>query len=133
MCCRPEPRQKKAELLQGKNVQVENAVHDLIGLIKSYPLDPHIGAVRQEDADRLIGHYNHFMYQALLNCTKNSLNAIKKRVAKGGSNSFIYVERFYKESMVLQFLVERTCDFPSEISTGAVSHIRSLYVLIVGA
>jgi dynein heavy chain len=89
--------EKKAELLQGKNVQVENAVHDLIGLIKSYPLDPHIGAVRQEDADRLIGHYNHFMYQALLNCTKNSLNAIKKRVAKGGSNSFIYVERPFFE------------------------------------
>ena len=88
---------KKAELLQGKNVQVENAVHDLIGLIKSYPLDPHIGAVRQEDADRLVTHYNHFMYQALLNCTKNSLNAIKKRVAKRGGSSFIYVERPFFE------------------------------------
>ena len=88
---------RKAELLQGKNVQVENAVHDLIGLIKSYPLDPHISPVRQEDADRLITHYNHFMYQALLNCTKNSLNAIKKRVAKRGGNSFIYVERPFFE------------------------------------
>tara|TARA_B100000795_G_C22806619_1_gene445355 strand:- start:150 stop:14669 length:14520 start_codon:yes stop_codon:yes gene_type:complete len=88
---------RKAELLQGKNVQVENAVYDLIGLIKSYPLDPHISPVRQEDADRLISHYNHFMYQALLNCTKNSLNAIKKRMAKRGGNAFIYVERPFFE------------------------------------
>ena len=88
----------KAELLQGKNVQVENAVQDLIGLIKSYPLDPHIAGVKTEDTDRLVSHYNHFMYQALLNCTKNSLNAIKKRVAKrGGTSSFLYIERPFFE------------------------------------
>ena len=85
--------EKRSSLLQGKNVQVENAVEDLIEIITSYTLDPHIEPVSPEDVDNLRKHYNHFMYQALLNCTKNSLNAVKKRVGSRGGGTFLFVER----------------------------------------
>ena len=84
---------KKSSLLQGKNVQVENAVEDLIEIITTYVLDPHIEPVSPEDVDNLRKHYNHFMYQALLNCTKNSLNSVKKRVGSRGGGTFLFVER----------------------------------------
>ena len=32
---------------QGKNVQVENAVEDMIGIVCAYPLDEHIEPVAQ--------------------------------------------------------------------------------------
>ena len=91
--------EKRSSLLQGKNVQVENAVEDLIEIITSYPLDPHIEPVSPEDVDNLRKHYNHFMYQALLNCTKNSLNAVKKRVGSRGGGTFLFVERPFLTSM----------------------------------
>lgn len=34
-----------------------------------------------DDVDRIRAHYNHFLYTALLNATKASLNALKKRVS----------------------------------------------------
>ena len=84
---------KRSSQLQGKNVQVENAVEDLIEIITTYALDPHIEPVSPEDVDNLRKHYNHFMYQALLNCTKNSLNSVKKRVGSRGGGTFLFVER----------------------------------------
>ena len=67
-------------------MQVENAVEDLLNL--SLPtLSILIEAVSPEDVDTR-KHYNHFMYQALLNCTKNSLNAVKKRVDPGPVDHF---------------------------------------------
>ena len=76
-------------LLQGKNVEIENAVGDLIKTITQYPLDPHIEGVNPEEILKLKKHYNHFMYQALLHCTKSSLNAIKKRVSSRGGTGFL--------------------------------------------
>ena len=67
--------------LQDQNMRVEGAVEDLIHVIRSYPIDPHLDGVSQEDVENLRKHYNHFMYQALLNCSKNSLNAVKKRMS----------------------------------------------------
>ena len=67
--------------LQDQNLLVEAAVEDLVSIISNYPLDPHISPVTAEDIDNLRKHYNHFMYQALLNCSKSSLNAIKKRMS----------------------------------------------------
>ena len=66
--------------LQGYNMQIESAVEDLVVIVMVYQLDPHVESVSPEDCDNLRKHYNHFMYQALLNCCKNSLNAIKKRM-----------------------------------------------------
>jgi dynein heavy chain, axonemal len=72
---------ERALALQGKNLEVEAAVDDLVALIDSYPLDTHIRAPQAEDVERLRAHYAHYMYAALLNCVKSSLNALKKRVA----------------------------------------------------
>jgi dynein heavy chain len=71
---------EKSKVLQSHNMQIEAAVEDLIDIVRTFPLDPHVEAVSDEDCDNLRKHYNHFMYQALLNCCKNSLNAIKKRM-----------------------------------------------------
>ena len=76
---------QESRILQGKNVQVENAVEDMVRIVCAYPLDGHIEPVAEADIENLRKHYNHFMYQALLNCSKNSLNALKKRIASRGS------------------------------------------------
>jgi dynein heavy chain len=73
--------EKQVKVLQDQNMLVEDAVEDLIKIITSYPIDPHILPVASDDIENLRKHYNHFMYQALLNCSKNSLNAIKKRMS----------------------------------------------------
>ncbi|CCI47848.1 unnamed protein product [Albugo candida] len=72
---------KTGALLQGKNMEIENAVDDVVKCITNYPLDSHIEGVSHEEIIRLKLHYNHFMYQALLHCTKRSLNMVKKRVS----------------------------------------------------
>lgn len=71
---------KQSTLLQGKNLEIEFAVRDLIKTIQSYRLDGHVDAVVDDEIGKLKKHYNHFMYQALLHCAKNSMNALKKRI-----------------------------------------------------
>ncbi|KAF0705126.1 hypothetical protein As57867_007104, partial [Aphanomyces stellatus] len=89
-------------LLQGKNIEIENAVEDLLKIITQYPLDSHIESVSAEEAMKLKKHYNHFMYQALLHCTKNSLNSIKKRVAsRAGANSVMLERPFFEVDVQL--------------------------------
>ena len=71
---------KQSTFLQGKNLEIEFAVRDLIKTISSYKLDGHVEEVAEEEVAKLKKHYNHFMYQALLHCAKNSMNALKKRI-----------------------------------------------------
>jgi len=79
--------------LQGKNVEIENAVEDLVKLIIDYPLDKNIEPASKDDIKKLKKHYNTFMYQALLHCTKNSLNVIKTRIGKRlGFGGVIWVD-----------------------------------------
>lgn len=66
--------------LKSKNIEVERAVDDLLQTIKSYPLDQHVEPINPEEVIKLKKYYNWTMYQALLHCTKNSLNAMKERV-----------------------------------------------------
>ena len=66
--------------LKSKNIEVERAVDDLLQTIRSYPLDQHVEGVNKEEVHKLKKYYNWTMYQALLHCTKNSLNAMKERV-----------------------------------------------------
>ena len=79
--------------LQDQNLLVEASVEDLVKIISQYPIDSHISGVTQEDIENLRKHYNHFMYQALLNCSKNSLNAIKKRGNKVSSRGVSHYSR----------------------------------------
>jgi dynein heavy chain len=83
--------------LQGKNAQIEQAVEDLLNLITSYPLEKTVEKVSTVEIEKVMNHYNHFMYQALLQCSKNSMNAIKKRVGSRGGGGFLFVERPFFE------------------------------------
>jgi len=89
--------QEQASILQGKNQEVESAVKDLVTMLKNYTLDPHIEAVSDEECNKLVEHYVHFMYTALLGCAKNSLNSLKKRVSARAHTSFLYTERPFFE------------------------------------
>jgi dynein heavy chain len=70
----------KRNLLTSKNVEVERAVDDLIQTILNYPLDVRIDPVKSDETKRIKKFYFWYLYQALLNATQNSLNAMKYRV-----------------------------------------------------
>lgn len=53
-------------------------------------------------------HYNHFMYQALLHCAKNSMNSLKKRI--GSKSITVNPHRsLRKQAMVRTPARTRTC------------------------
>ena len=81
--------QENTRYLMSKNLEVEHAVDDLLKAIINYPLDPHVDPVSQEEAKRIKSYYIWYLYQALLNSTQNSLNAMKHRVVgnKGQTRS----------------------------------------------
>ena len=77
----------RSRLLQAKNMEIENAVADLIQQIVTYQFESRIDGVPQKDICKLRDHYNQFMYQALLYSAKNSMNALKKRIgSRKGTN-----------------------------------------------
>lgn len=78
---------RKANMLQGKNNEIESAVEDLIELITSYVFESPLENINEDDVVKLRDHYNHFMYKSLLNSAKTSMNALKKRIgSRGGTN-----------------------------------------------
>ena len=83
----------KSRLLQDKNMEVENAVNDLIKQISSYQFESQsdnvVDIIPQKDISKLRDHYNHFMYQALLHSAKNSLNTLKKRIGSRKGTSIL--------------------------------------------
>jgi len=87
----------QSKLLQGKNTEIEHAVDDLIKKINSYQLDTHVENVSPEEIGKLRKHYNHFMYQALLHCAKNSMNSLKKRIGSRVGTNFLYVTKPFFE------------------------------------
>ena len=72
--------QHNTKFLMSKNLEVEKAVDDLLQTIMSYPLDAHVDPVSKEEAKNIKNYYIWYLYQALLNSTQNSLNAMKYRV-----------------------------------------------------
>ena len=77
----------QSDVLQGKNVEIETAVADIIRLATTYSLDPHIEPVDEDTKTAVKAYYNRTMYRAMLTTTKASLNSLKKRI-KGGSGLF---------------------------------------------
>jgi len=67
-----------------KNEEVERAVDDLVNTVMFYELDPHIiedkENIHLKEAKKIKRYYFWYLYQALLNATQNSLNAMKYRV-----------------------------------------------------
>ncbi|KAJ1436632.1 dynein heavy chain family [Ochromonadaceae sp. CCMP2298] len=62
-----------------RNLEVEHAVEDLIGIIaSSSQLDQSV-AIDPEDVQEVHDHFSSMTYQSYLACVKNSLNMLKKR------------------------------------------------------
>ena len=53
----------QSDLLQGKNLEIEHAVEDLVKIIGAYQFDSHVERVSDDEINKLKKHYNHFMYQ----------------------------------------------------------------------
>ena len=89
---------QQSEWMDQKNFAVENAVHDLLEHAATYRLgdDESSEGQRCEDPEqskRITEHYSRLMYRAILNTTKNSFMALKKRIGSGASGGFLFVER----------------------------------------
>lgn len=107
-------------LLSAKNVEIENAVEDVLRLLCEYTLDisttmlpaaysmnggggstssngAETVACDQEAMDAFRSYYKNLFYRALLNCTKQSLDAIKKRVCSKAGTGFLFLERPFFE------------------------------------
>ncbi|KAJ1453032.1 dynein heavy chain, N-terminal region 1-domain-containing protein [Pelagophyceae sp. CCMP2097] len=54
----------ESDLLQGKNLEIEHAVEDLVKIISNYRFDSQCEHVSDDEVAKLKKHYNHFMYQA---------------------------------------------------------------------
>ena len=83
--------------LQAKNREIEHAVENIIDLATKYQLDSHIEPVPEKETERVRSHYNKMMYTALLNCTRNSLMALKKRICSRAGSGFLFLERPFFE------------------------------------
>ena len=93
----------QAGVLQTKNLEVEAAVGDLCSTVSVFPVDPHIPPVRPQDCKALVEHFNYYMYSALLTSAKNTLNALKKRVAgRVGINLFSLQHVFFELTVELK-------------------------------
>ncbi|KAF0689476.1 Aste57867_19083 [Aphanomyces stellatus] len=94
-------------LLSAKNTEVENAVEDVLRLLSDFSLDVDSAGMKIPRASRPDGdvehqtafrtHYKTLMYRALVNSTKMSLNAIKKRVCSKAGTGFLFLERPFFE------------------------------------
>lgn len=83
--------------LVAKDLEVETAVMDLFNLLGSYPLDPSVASVSREDIDEVEKHFVSLTYQALLNCTRTSLDLIKKRTCSRSGTGILFVQRPFFE------------------------------------
>lgn len=87
----------KTNFLESKNLEVETAVDDVISLMTSLPEDSKVKPAPQFELTKLKQHYHRLMYQAILNCTKQSLEKIKSRVCARRSTGFLFVQRPFFE------------------------------------
>ena len=81
---------EQASAMEAKNLEIEEAVADLLELITAYQLEAGISHAPEEEQAKLREHYGKLMYRAVLNATKSSLAHIKKRIgsrASGGECS----------------------------------------------
>ncbi|KAL4171660.1 hypothetical protein KRP22_009750 [Phytophthora ramorum] len=102
--------------LAAKNVEIENAVEDVLRLICDYNLDGSSstsGALANvgvpvapgsaqiqcdvEAMETFRSFYRNLFYRSLVTCTKQSLDAIKKRVCSKAGTGFLFLERPFFE------------------------------------
>ena len=81
------------ELLGARNAEAEEAVADLLELLGKNPANSDIPPASPAVLSQLRSHYNTLAYRALLGATRNSLNAIKKRVCARAGSGFLFAQR----------------------------------------
>ncbi|KAG2510575.1 hypothetical protein BBO99_00008735 [Phytophthora kernoviae] len=141
--------------LAAKNVEIENAVEDVLRLICDYTLDgassstsgslvnsatPPTGttgttACDTEAMETFRNFYRNLFYRSLVTCTKQSLDAIKKRVCSKAGTGFLFLERpFFEVDVQLSVPSVRLSpsldDIQKAINRSAVAVLRcskSLY------
>ena len=72
---------EQTALMAAKNVEVEEAVGDMITLVTGYPLHSTSETVDPADIATLSAHFSQLMYNAVLECTQRSLTGLKARVS----------------------------------------------------
>jgi len=88
---------EETNLLMAKNQEVETAVTDLIAMVQHFPLSSQVGPVDRSALDAMREQYNSLTYRALVNCTKTSLNLIKKRVCCRAASGFLFKQKPFFE------------------------------------
>jgi dynein heavy chain len=81
---------RQIQMMDTKNLEVERACNDLIDLVQNYPLEdtPQDGHFEQH-AQHFKDHYQKLMYLAILNATKHSFFALKKRLSNRAAGTFM--------------------------------------------
>ena len=88
---------ESTNLLMAKNMEVETAVRDLISMVQHFPLSSQVGPVDQSALEEMRNQYNNLTYRAIMNCTKQSLNLIKKRVCCRAASGFLFKQKPFFE------------------------------------
>jgi dynein heavy chain len=87
---------QSTNLLAMKNIEVENAVNDLVNVLNSTATDFAVEKGDPEDIVEMQNHFSSLTYQALLNCVKVSLNLVKKRAcSRMGAGILFKQEPFF--------------------------------------
>lgn len=84
---------EQSAVLSTRLREAEEAVAGLMKLITEYPLEPGIPGPSAEKKEEVRAYFAQLMYRAVLNCTKASLNVMKRRVGSRASGGFLFAER----------------------------------------
>lgn len=116
------------DFLVAKNVEIENAVNDMLGMIVGFELEPHVPAVTESEIIKVKAHYNWSMYQALLNATKSSLKAMKLRLSSNYREGKAPPPAFFEVDLQLNgdevVLNPSVTDIQAAINGGAVAVLK---------
>eukprot|EP00931_Biecheleriopsis_adriatica_P081368 TRINITY_DN5469_c0_g1_i1.p1 TRINITY_DN5469_c0_g1~~TRINITY_DN5469_c0_g1_i1.p1 ORF type:complete len:4656 (-),score=1282.68 TRINITY_DN5469_c0_g1_i1:88-14055(-) len=116
------------EFLVAKNIEIENAVNDMLGMIVGFELEPHVPAVTESEIIKVKAHYNWSMYQALLNATKSSLRSMKLRLSSNFKEGQVAPPAFFEVDLQLDGigvrLVPSVDDIQAAINGGAVAVLK---------
>jgi dynein heavy chain len=116
------------DFLVAKSTEIESAVNDMLGMIVSFELDPHVHAINENEIVKVKAHYNWSMYQALLAATKRSLHIMKMRIAARPNEAGEMPPGFFEVNLQLDGLA--VCLSPSiteiqtAINNGAVAVLK---------
>jgi len=83
---------EQTAVMREKNVEVESAMRDLVRQILAYELAYVTTVVEQSDIDHLSNYFAKATYQAVLSCTRASLETLKARVASRSLANFLFID-----------------------------------------